>query len=173
MRQPRLHRASLLAAALLAAMAATASAQERTSATYEDWVLECETQPGPPVHKTCDIAQVTQMQGRNIPLSRIAVAHPEKGQPVKLTAQVPVNIQLAAAARIQVNDADPGVTAPFNTCVPAGCFVEFDLKDDAIKKLRAAAGAGKLTYKTENGQGLAIPVSFKGFGRALDALAKE
>jgi invasion protein IalB len=152
-------------------VAPAASAQERTSATYEDWVLECETQPGPPPKKVCDIAQVSQVQGRNV--SRVAVAHPEKGQPVKLTAQVPVNIQLAASVRIQVSDADPGVTAPFNTCVPAGCFAEFDLKDDAVKKFRATNGAGKLTYKSENGQAVTIPVSFKGFARALDALAKE
>jgi invasion protein IalB len=173
MRHLHVHPASLLAAALVTAVAASAAAQERTSASYEDWVLQCEVQPGPPPRKACDIAQVTQMQGNNIPLSRIAVPRAEKGQPAKLTAQVPVNIQLSANIRIQVSDADPGLTVPFNTCVPAGCFAEFELKDDAIRKFRAATGSGKLTYKTTNGQPAVIPVSFKGFGRAFDALAKE
>jgi invasion protein IalB len=173
MRHLRIRPASLLAAALAIAAAGTAAAQERTSATYEDWVLQCETQPGPPPRKACDIAQVTQMQGSNAPLSRIAVPRPEKGQPTKLTVQVPVNIQLAANLRLQVNDADPGLTVPFNTCVPGGCFAEFELKDDAMRKFRGTTGTGKLTYKTTNGQPVTIPVSFKGFARALDALAKE
>jgi invasion protein IalB len=168
-----LHIHPLAAAALVMVLAAaSAAAQERTSATYDDWVLECETQPGPPARKVCDIAQMAQVQGRNVPLSRIVVAHPEKGQPVKLTVQVPVNIQRAANIRLQASDADPGLTVPFNTCVPAGCFAEFDLKDDAVRKFRAATN-GKLTYKTTDGQPAVIPVSFKGFGRAFDALGKE
>jgi invasion protein IalB len=92
---------------------------------------------------------------------------------VKLTAQVPLNIQLAGNIRIQVSDADRGLTVPFGTCVPAGCFAEFELKDDALRKLRAATGSGKLSYKTTNGQPVVIPVLFKGFARALDALGKE
>jgi invasion protein IalB len=173
MRHLRLLPACLLVAALVAAAPGPAAAQERTSATFDDWLLQCEVQAGPPARKVCDIAQVTQMQGRNTPLSRIAVPRPEKGQTVKLAAQVPVNIQLKANIRIQLSDGDPGLTVPFNTCVPAGCFAEFELKDDVVKKFRAATGNGKLTFKTTNGQPVVIPVSFKGFGRALDALAKE
>jgi invasion protein IalB len=171
MRPPHLRPTPLLAAALL--VAASAAAQERTSASYEDWVLQCETQPGPPARKVCEIMQTTQMQGRNVPVSRVSVAHPEKGQPVKLTAQVPVSIQLAGNIRLQVSDADPGLTVPFNTCWPAGCFADFDLKDDAIRKFRTATENGKLTYKSSAGQPVTLPVSFKGFGRAFDALGKE
>jgi invasion protein IalB len=164
---------AFLAALVLAAAATTAAAQDRTTATYEDWVLQCEVQSGPPPRKACDIAQVTQMQGRNVPLSRIAVTHPEKGQPIRLTVQVPVNIALGANIRIQAGDADPGLAVPFDRCQPAGCFAEFELKDDTLRKFRAAADAGKLTFKAANGQPMTIPVSFKGFTRAFDALAKE
>ena len=188
MSKPRPPRALFLAAPILAAAAATAAAQDRTTATYEDWVLQCEVQSGlppsgspssgsppsgPPPRKACDIAQVTQVQGRNVPLSRIAVAHPEKGQPLKLTVQVPVNIALGANIRIQASDADPGLAVPFDRCQPAGCFAEFELKDDTLRKFRAGADAGKLTFKAANGQPMTIPVSFKGFARAFDALAKE
>jgi invasion protein IalB len=174
----RHHAALLLAAALSLAADATAFAQDRTTATYEDWVLQCEVQSGsppsgPPPRKACDIAQVTQVQGRNVPLSRIAVPHPEKGQPLKLTVQVPVNIQLGANIRIQASEADAGIAVPFDRCQPAGCFAEFELKDDTLRKFRAAADGGKLSYKAANGQPLTIPVSFKGFARAFDALAKE
>jgi invasion protein IalB len=169
----RPHPVLLAFAALVMAAAATATAQDRTTATYEDWVLQCEVQVGPPPRKACDIAQVTQVQGRNVPLSRIAVARPEKGQAIKLTVQVPVNIQLGANVRIQASDADTGLAVPFDRCLPAGCFAEFELKDDVLRKFRAAADGGKLTYKAANGQAMTIPVSFKGFARAFDALAKE
>lgn len=150
---------------------APVAAQESTTATYEDWVLQCQVQSGPPAHKICDIAQVSQLQGH--PVSRLAVGHPEKGQPVKLVIQLPVNVSLRGNVRIQLGAADPGLTVPFDRCIPAGCFAEFDLRDDVLKKIRNANEAGKLTFTAANNQTVAIPVSFKGFGQAFDALAKE
>jgi invasion protein IalB len=161
----------LLFASIIIGTAMPVEAQESTTATYEDWVLQCQVQPGPPAQKTCDIAQVTQVQGR--PLSRLAIPHPQKGQPVKLVIQVPVNVALHGNVRIQASDADPGLTAPFDRCIPVGCFAEFDLRDDVLRKFRNATGAGKLTFTAANNQPVAIPVSFKGFGPAFDALAKE
>jgi invasion protein IalB len=161
----------LLFAGIIVGTAVPVAAQESTTATYEDWVLQCQVQPGPPAQKSCDIAQVSQVQGR--PVSRLAVAHPQKGQPVKLVIQVPVNVALRGNVRIQASDADPGLTGPFDRCIPVGCFAEFDVRDDMLKKFRTAAGAGKLTFTAANNQSVAIPVSFKGFGPAFDALAKE
>jgi invasion protein IalB len=167
--------AVLFAGSLVAGMTGKAVAQERTTATYDDWVLQCATDAAKPAQKTCDIEQVTQMQnqGRNMPLSRIAVARPEKGQPVQLTVQVPVNVNLHTGVIIKASDSDPGLTAPFDRCLPVGCFADFALKDDAIKKFRGATTAGKMTFDVANGQSVAIPVSFKGFGPAFDALAKQ
>jgi invasion protein IalB len=89
------------------------------------------------------MAQSTQVQGRNLPFSRVAIAHPVKGQPVRLVVQVPVNITFAINVRIQTGDADAGVAAPFAGCTPNGCFAEFDIKDDVLKKFRAAISAGQ------------------------------
>jgi len=57
--------------------------------------------------------------------------------------------------------------------VPAGCFSEFELRDDVLKKFRAASGAGKLSFPDAGGHDVAVPLSFKGFAQAYDALAKE
>jgi hypothetical protein len=57
--------------------------------------------------KICDKAQSTQVQGRNLPFSRVAIAHPVKGQPVRLEVQVPVNISFGANVKIQ-----PGTPMP-------------------------------------------------------------
>jgi invasion protein IalB len=148
-------------------------APQRTTATYEDWVVQCQTQAGPPLEKVCDMAQATQMQGKNLPFSRVAIAHPAKGQPVKLFVQVPINVSFATNVRIQTGDSDPGLAAPFARCVPSGCFADFDIKDDALKRFRTASGAGKLSFADAGGHDVAVPLSFKGFSQAFDALSKE
>jgi invasion protein IalB len=169
---------SLIAAAFSAAMAAAAAdraaAQQSTTATYDDWILQCRIEAGPPAQKLCDIAQVTTVQGKNVPFSRVTIQHPVKGQPVRLIVQLPTNISMAANVRIQASDSDPGIAAPFARCLPSGCFADFDLKDDVIKKFRAGAGTtGKVSFKDAGEHELVIPLSFNGFGQAFDALAKE
>ncbi len=161
-------------AAQPAAPAAPSSeSPQRTTATYDDWIVQCETRTEPPLEKICEMAQVTQVQGRNTPFSRVAVLHPVKGQPVKLIVQVPINASFAAPVRIATAESDAGVTSPFARCIPTGCFSEFELRDDVLKKFRAASGAGKLTFPDAGGHDVAVPLSFKGFAQAYDALAKE
>ena len=165
----------VVAAAFLAALAGNgpASAQQSTAATYDDWVVRCVTQPGPPPKKTCDMDQITKVQGQPNPLSRVAVAHPVKDQPIKLVIQLPVNISLSVPVRIHTGEKDPGTATPFQRCMPAGCFAELDLRDDVVKRLRSVTERGRITFKDAGEREVVIPLSFKGFGNALDALAKE
>jgi invasion protein IalB len=146
---------------------------QSTTATYGDWVLQCVTRAGPPRETVCDVAQITQVQGKNIPFSRVAVAHPQKGQPIKLIVQVPVNASFGSDVRLQPAEKEAALQAPFLNCTPNGCFAEFDLKDEAMRKLRAASGAGKLSFADAGGHDVTVPVSFNGFGQAFDALAKK
>lgn len=146
---------------------------QRTTATYGDWVVQCVVNNSPPSEPVCDMAQVTQLQGKNLPFSRVAVAHPEKGQPVKLIVQVPVNASFGTQVHIQTSDQDPGVIAPFSNCNPNGCFAEFDLKEDLLKKLREASGVGKLSFADAGGHDVTVPISFNGFAPAFDALVKK
>ena len=148
---------------------------QRTTASYAYWVLTCDTQAGPPPQKTCEILQVVQAQaqGRTVPFSRIGVMHPVKGQPIKLVMQVPTNVTLSREVRIQIADADPGIAVPFARCAPVGCFADFELKDDVLKRFRAASGNGKVTYADVTGHEVVVPLSFSGFSQAFDALAKE
>jgi invasion protein IalB len=119
------------------------------------------------------MAQVTQLQGKNLPFSRVAVGRPEKGQPVKLIVQVPVNASFSTQVHIQTSEADPGVIAPFANCTPNGCFAEFDLREDILKKLREATSTGKLSFADAGGHDVTVPISFNGFAQAYDALAKK
>jgi invasion protein IalB len=146
---------------------------QRTTATYEDWIVRCEIAPGPPPQKNCDMAQMAQVQGQANPISRVGIAKPAKGEAVKLVIQLPVNVALAGGVKLAADDKDPGTVAPFKRCVPAGCFAELDLKDDMMKKFRAATESWKMNFKDGADHDAAIPLSFKGFGLAYDALLKQ
>jgi invasion protein IalB len=160
--------ASLLGAALIS----SATCQEQTTATYGDWTLQCEVvQAGPPARKSCDIWQIAQVQGH--PVTRVEIGHPVRGQPVRLAAQVSVNVSLRGGVRLHMSDTDPGLAAAFNRCVPAGCFAEFELSADALRKFRGVGGGAKLTFTNAIGQRVSVPVSFKGFAPAFDALSNQ
>ncbi len=160
-----------LALVLASAAAGDAAAQERTTATYDDWVVQCVSVAGSP--KACDMVQIAQVQGRNAPFSRVAIAHPERGKPLKLSVEVPPNVTALAEMHIQTSDSDPGLAAPFDRCLPAGCVAQFVIPDDELRRFRAAGKPGKITFKIANGRAIAIPLSFKGFDQAFDALATD
>jgi invasion protein IalB len=163
---------TLIASALSVGGVAPAVAQQSTTATYQDWVLQCAEKAGPPLEKVCAIEQITQVQGKNVPFSRVAIERPEKGHPVKLVVQVPINILIAASVRLQQDNNDPGTTVPFDRCLPVGCFADFDIKDDVLKKFSASDGLGKITFKDATAHDVTIPLSFKGFRQAFEALNK-
>jgi invasion protein IalB len=147
---------------------------QRTTASYGDWVVRCETAPGPPPQKSCDMEQLAQVQGQAQPISRVAIPLPPKGEAPKLFVQLPINVSFAAPLKITADAKDAGISTPFRRCVPAGCFAEVELKDDLQKKFRAAAAEpGKIVFKDAADRDVTIPLSFKGFGQAFEALLKQ
>lgn len=146
---------------------------QRTTASYGDWVVRCEVVPGPPPQKNCDMEQLAQVQGQTNPISRVAIPLPQKGEPPKFFIQLPINVSFMVPIKVTTSDKDTGVTTPFRRCVPAGCFGEIELKDDLQKKFRASTEAGKITFKDAADRDVAIPLSFKGFAQAFEALLKQ
>jgi invasion protein IalB len=150
-----------------------AHAQQSTSATYDSWIMQCQLDAASSPHKTCGISQVSYIKENSTPFSRLLVGKPASGKPVVITAQVPVNVMVRTPLTLKLDDADPGVAAPIDKCVPAGCFADFEIKDDYLKKLRAADGNGRLGFKNASGRDVSAPVSFKGFHAALEALTNR
>ena len=54
-----------------------------------------------------------------------------------------------------------------------GCFAEFEVKDETIKQRIAISAPGKLTFADAGGHEISVPISFKGFTAAFDALLKD
>jgi invasion protein IalB len=146
---------------------------QRTTATYEAWVLRCDIQPGPPPQKACEIAQLAQVAGQPNPISRVAIGRPVNAEAVRLQIQLPVNVSFVVGVKVQTDDKDPGLLVPFRRCVPAGCFAEADLHEDSLKRFRASIEPGKMTFKDAGEHDTVIPLSFKGFDQAYEALLKQ
>src|SRR5215472_1206907 len=167
------HQAPAAPAPAQTAPAAADQNPQRTTASYGDWVVRCEMVPGPPPQKNCEMDQLAQVQGQSQPISRVLVPLMPKGEPPKLFVQVPINVSFTAPLKITTDAKDAGISTPFRRCIPAGCFAEFELKEDLQKKFRAASEPGKILYKNAGDQDVAIPVSFKGFAQAYEALLKQ
>jgi hypothetical protein len=93
--------------------------------------------------------------------------------PDAICVQVPVNVSFATQVHIQTSDDDPGVIAPFANCNPNGCFAEFDLRDDLLKKLYGATSVGEMSFADAGNHTITVPLSLNGFSQAFDALSKK
>jgi invasion protein IalB len=155
------------------AQPAAAPSPQQTTASFDDWVVRCETRAGPPQRKICEMVQFTQTKGQQGVLSEVAIGRPVKNQPIKIVIQVPIGIWLPTGIKLVAGAGDPGVAATFKRCIPQSCFADAEIKDDTIRRLRAGGNGGKLEFKDGNQKDVSLPVSFKGFGAAYDALLKE
>jgi len=117
---------------------AMAQAPQRTTATYEDWTVRCETRVEPPNLKTCEMVQSTQVQGQPGPVTQIAIGRAAKAEPLKIIFQVPINVWLPAGVKFTSAEKEAPLASPFKRCVPAACLADSDLKDDLVRKLRTA-----------------------------------
>ncbi len=161
-----------LAPAALLAVPAFAQAPQRTTATYEDWTVRCETQAGSTV-KVCEMVQSTQMQGQPNPVTQVAIGRPNKGEPMRIVFQMPVNIYIPAGLKFVHEEKQPPLSVSFSRCVPVGCFGDTVLSDDLLKRLRTHTEPGRIEFKDASQRDVHIPVSFKGFAQAYEALLKE
>lgn len=162
---------SVLATSAVALNPASAQTQtpQRTTATYQDWTVRCEVKG---TAKTCEMAQAMQIQGQSQPVTQVAIGQQSKTAPLKIVFQVPINVWLPVGVKLVINDKDQGIVANYGRCVPGACFADADIKDDQIKKLKGAAENGKLQFQDAAQQVVSIPVSFKGFDQAYDAMQK-
>lgn len=157
------------AQASAAPKAADQTPPQRTTATYEDWTVRCEMID---TKKTCEMVQTMQIKGQAQPVTQIAIGQLTKDGTFKIVFQVPINVWLPADVTLKTDDKDSGLVGSYRRCLPTACFADADLKDAQIVKLRGLTENGKLQFKDAGQQDIAVPVSFKGFAQAYDALQK-
>lgn len=149
------------------------SQPDNTTASYGDWTYRCQQGVGT---RVCEMVQtLVTNQGQRTPVALIAIGRPSRSEPYKLVIQVAPNVALGsnAGVRAALGEKDEGTLAPFQRCLPGGCFGEVSLTDDLLKRWRAHGEGGQLRYLDAAGRPVTLPFSFRGFAAAADALARE
>jgi invasion protein IalB len=151
------------------------SEPETTTATYGVWTLRCtHRQAGGASLRFCEVEQGVVPQGQQNPIAQIGVGRLSPKDEMRLTVVLPTDITFRYAPRVTAQDKDPGVELMWERCVPGGCIADAVLKDDILRIWHAiAADTGRVLFTNAAGQKVAVEFSFRGFGQAMDAFAKE
>ncbi len=145
---------------------------QQTTASFQDWTVRCVQAEGQP-QRQCEMVQSASVKGQANPISEIAIGRPDKAAPIKIVIQLPIGVSLPNGAKLTFDPKTQALTAAFKRCLPAVCFADTELKDDVVKRLRSTVEQGQLQFEDGNRQPITLPVSFKGFSQAFDAMAKE
>ncbi len=150
--------------------ALTTEAPERTIAQFGDWSVNC---AGRAPARACEMVMGVRDQVRQLGAA-LALGRATREAPLCLVAQLPVNIRVSQPVRLVLEGAEP-LALPFQSCNRLGCFAEIELREDAVRRLRAlpAEQASRLEWRDAAGQEMALPASFRGFAAAAEALARE
>jgi invasion protein IalB len=154
----------MMIGAIAGLAASAAQAQQRSSATYDDWTITCvENQ------KTCELSS-QQTSDQSAVASQITISGNGKDGPLKLSIQIPPNIWLANGPKLSGGKENVILTATYRWCVPSRCLADADLNQDALRKLSDSGDQpGKLAFRDAAQHDQTIPVSFKGLSQALQA----
>lgn len=158
-----------------AAPVAEGAAPERTTATFGDWVLRCETRPvsapnGP--GRQCELLQSLQDQ-RGQPVAQFAFGRTTRNGPMRIVLLIPANITVAAPMRLNLEDGGQPLPITLRACGPRGCVADAELNAATIARIRGREAQGRLEYRDATNGEVTLPFSSRGFGQALDALARE
>lgn len=100
-------------------------------------------------------------------------AAPAPAAPMKLIILIPVNVMIAPGVEFAGDPAAPPLKLPIKACVQAACIAEAPLTEEEVKAFRGRAQPGRLTFTDPAERPVSVEVSFEGFDKALDTLAKR
>lgn len=163
------------------APAAPPELPDRTQASFGDWTVRCEVQRpvGQPVVRACEMA-MTMNDQRGQAIAQIVLGRAARTDPHRMVVQLPLELRVDQPARLLLDPAAPPAEAlslPFRLCSASrgGCFGEMEAIPAAVLARMRARGEsqGRLDFRDTAGREIQILFSFRGFGQALDALARE
>ncbi len=163
------------------------AAPSSTTATYGSWVLRCAqlpvplaatdaTKANPPSSHACEVVQTVALQDQQQPIAQLAIGRLPSQKDLIVTALLPVNILIPGQVQIiadskQDKDLKGVFALTWQKCMAGSC-VATAKPDAATLALLRKEGQGQLRFADANGNLLAVPLSWLGLDRALDALDK-
>lgn len=153
---------------LLTSTCPNAQTPSQMTATYGDWMVLC-SRKNSNTGGTCALGQSETIQGRPNPVSQIGIARPADGKTIRITFYIPVNLWFESGVSLLSDTSERLLAAPFRWCIPTKCAADIELTTADIEKLRSQTRPGQLIYKNAVRADVTIPVSFVGFGDALNS----
>lgn len=152
---------------------ARAQAPQRITAAFDDWTILCSTAPAASGQKSCQLIETQRMKGQPNIVGQITISQPAKDKPYKIFFQVPANVWMQSGIKFvaQLNQAP--LIAQFRWCLPSRCLADADLTVAMVGKFGSYPISGTEQYKDAAQHDVSLPVSFKGFGPALDWMEKQ
>jgi invasion protein IalB len=152
---------------------AVGTTPERTTASFGDWVMRCET-IAERAQSVCEVALVMTLQGQPNPVAQVAIGRPTPGEGRRVTMVVPTNIAIGARPQVLLAKAGAApIELVWQRCAPGACFASAPLADDTMSAISAQTEPGRIVFKDAADREVALPLSFRGLAQALAALAKE
>lgn len=167
--------ASQSAPAATPAVQSVSSEPSSTTASFADWILRCQrVSEAAKASRVCEVAQILQSQGQQAPIAQVAIGRAGAGEPLRVTAVIPVSVAFPSVVQIFIGEKDAKpLELSWRRCVPSGCFADAPLGDDVVRQWRKASEAGRIVFRDATGRDLALPLSVRSLDQAIEALAKE
>jgi invasion protein IalB len=149
-----------------------AQTPQLTTATYDDWTVACRTAPDSN-ETNCEMTQFQTIKGQKNPVGQVTFARTKKDGPIVLVVQIPPTLWIETGIKFAFDEKDQGFPVMVKWCAPSRCLAQIDLSQDQIAKLKARTDQASIDYKEATQRDVTLPVSFKGFAPAFDAIQKR
>ncbi len=144
-----------------------------TSTAYGDWALRCREGSEGAAH-LCEISETIEAQDRAGPIAKISVGRPNPGGALQAVIILPNNVSFPSSVHIRSDENDKwGFELNWLRCIPGGCFAGATLSDATVAHWRGLDTIGSIIFRDAAGDEISLPITFHGFGQALDALNKS
>ncbi len=158
------------AAAIALVLASPAAASdEPKNEIHGDWAVRCvEREALPP----CDMVQFATHRENGEAVMQFSIAHAGREDAYGMQIMVPLGVRLSGGVAIRVDEGSPMTGFEFTRCEAAGCYIERVVSDEVLEPFRAG-DAGVLGVIDRTGEPLVIPLSFRGFTKALATITER
>jgi invasion protein IalB len=146
-----------------------------TSTSYGDWALRCrQGSAGEAATHFCEISETIEAQDQSGPIAKISVGRPNADATLHAVIILPNNVSFPSSVHIRTDANDKwGLELNWLRCIPGGCFAEAELSDAAVVHWHGLDTIGSIIFRDAAGDEISLPITFHGFGQALDALNKS
>lgn len=144
-----------------------------TAKPFGDWDLRCRENGGGTPARFCEISQTIESQDQSGPIAKISVGRPSAGAALHAVIILPNNVSFPSSVHLRTEQNDKwGLELDWQRCIPGGCFADATLSDATVAHWRSLDSTGSIVFQDAAGDEISLPMTFHGFGQALDALNK-